>query len=56
MTSDSKRRFEELCDLIVIEHDIGRFSTLVMELNQLDPTHLLPLVSKQPPQSPIVQQ
>jgi len=56
MTTDSKRRFEELCDLIVIERDIDRFSTLVSELNQLDPTHLLPLVSKQPSQIPAVQQ
>jgi len=43
------RRFEELCDLIVIERDLEKFSTLVMELNQLDPTRRLPVISKQPP-------
>ena len=39
-------RFEELCDLIVIEHDAETFSALVAELNQLDPTRRLPVVSK----------
>jgi len=42
------RRFEELCDLIAIEQDVERFSILVTELNQLDPTRRLPVVSKQP--------
>jgi hypothetical protein len=42
------RRFEELCDLIAIERDVDKFSTLVMELNQLDPTRRLPVISKQP--------
>jgi hypothetical protein len=42
------QRFEELCDLIVIERDVEKFSTLVMELNQLDPTRRLPVISKQP--------
>ena len=45
------RRFEELCDLIVIEHDVERFSALVTELNQLDPTRRLPVISRQPPAS-----
>lgn len=43
------QRFEELCDLIVIERDVEKFSTLVTELNQLDPTRRLPVISKQPP-------
>jgi hypothetical protein len=42
------RRFEELCDLIAIEQDVERFSILVTELNQLDPTRQQPVVSKQP--------
>jgi hypothetical protein len=45
------QRFEELCDLIVIEQDIKNFSALVTELNQLDPTRRLPVISKQPPPS-----
>jgi hypothetical protein len=42
------RRFEELCDLIAIEQDVEKFSILVTELNQLDPTRRLPVVSRQP--------
>jgi hypothetical protein len=42
------RRFQELCELIVIERDVENFSALVTELNQLDPTHRLPVISKQP--------
>src|SRR6202162_4037626 len=38
------QRFEELCDLIVIERDVEKFSTLVTELNQLDPTRRLPVI------------
>jgi hypothetical protein len=49
MNGDPMRRFEELCDLIAIERDIESFSTLVSELNQLDPTRCLPVISKQPP-------
>jgi hypothetical protein len=49
MNSDPMRRFEELCDLIAIERDIQNFSTLVTELNQLDPTRRLPVIAKQPP-------
>jgi hypothetical protein len=45
------RQFEELCDLIVIEQDVEKFSALVMELNQLDPTRRLPVISKQSPPS-----
>jgi hypothetical protein len=45
------RRFEELCDLIAIEQDVENFSALVTELNQLDPTRRLPVISKQPPPS-----
>jgi len=40
------RRFEELCDLIAIEQDVENFSALVTELNQLDPTRRLPVISK----------
>jgi hypothetical protein len=43
------RRFEELCDLIAIEQDAENFSILVTELNQLDPTRRLPVISRQPP-------
>ena len=49
------RRFEELCDLIVIERDAENFSALVEELNQLDPTHRLPVISKQPAPSQSLQ-
>ena len=42
------RRFEELCDLIAIERDVVNFSALVTELNELDPTHRLPVISRQP--------
>jgi hypothetical protein len=45
------RRFEELCELIAIEQDVENFSALVTELNQLDPTRRLPVISKQPPPS-----
>jgi len=45
--SDPGRRFRELCDLIAIEHDVENFSALVTELNQLDPTRRLPVISKQ---------
>jgi hypothetical protein len=45
------RRFEELCDLIAIEQDVESFSALVAELNQLDPTRRLPVISKQAPWS-----
>jgi hypothetical protein len=48
MNGESKGRFEELCQLIAIEHDAENFSALVTELNQLDPTHRLPVISKQP--------
>ncbi len=41
------RRFEELCDLIAIEQDKEKFSALVTELNQLDPTRRLPVILKQ---------
>jgi len=43
MNGEPKERFEELCDLIAIEHDAEKFSALVTELNQLDPTHRLPV-------------
>jgi hypothetical protein len=49
------RRFEELCELIAIERDVEIFSTLVTELNRLDPTRRLPVVSKQPPPSDTLQ-
>jgi hypothetical protein len=49
------RRFEELCDLIAIERDVENFSTLVTELNQLDPTRRLPVISKQPQPSHTLQ-
>jgi len=49
------QRFEELCDLIVIERDLENFSALVTELNQLDPTRRLPVISKQPPPSQTLQ-
>jgi hypothetical protein len=49
------RRFEELCDLIAIERDVKIFSTLVTELNQLDPTRRLPVISKRPPPSHALQ-
>jgi hypothetical protein len=49
------RRFEELCDLIAIERDVEIFSTLVTELNRLDPTRRLPVISKQPPPSDTLQ-
>lgn len=42
------RRFEELCDLIAIERDVVNFSALVSELNELDPTRRLPVISRQP--------
>jgi hypothetical protein len=42
------RRFEELCDLIAIERDVVNFSALVTELNELDPTRRLPVISRQP--------
>jgi hypothetical protein len=42
------RRFEELCDLIAIEQDVENFAALVNELNQLDPSRRLPLISRQP--------
>jgi hypothetical protein len=45
---DPMRRFQELCDLIAIEQDVEKFSMLVTELNQLDPTRRQPVVSKQP--------
>jgi len=51
MNGEPKERFEELCDLIAIEHDAEKFSALVTELNQLDPTHRLPVISRQPPSS-----
>jgi hypothetical protein len=38
MSGEPMQRFEELCDLIAIERDVEEFSTLVTELNQLDPT------------------
>jgi hypothetical protein len=41
------QRFEELCNLIAIERDVENFSALVAELNQLDPTRRLPVISKQ---------
>ena len=52
---DPMRRFEELCDLIVNEQNVERFSILVTELNQRDPTRRLPVVSKQPSPSHTVQ-
>jgi hypothetical protein len=42
------RRFEELCDQIAIEQDVEHFAALVNELNQLDPSRRLPLISRQP--------
>ena len=48
MNAEPKRRFEELCHLIVLEHDVENFSALVTELNQLDPTRSLPVICKQP--------
>ena len=48
MSGDPMRRFEELCDLIAIEQDVENFSILVTELNQLDPTRRLPVISRQP--------
>ena len=45
---DPMRRFEELCDLIAIERDLAEFSALVTELNELDPTRRLPVISRQP--------
>jgi hypothetical protein len=42
------RRFEELCDLIAIEQDVENFAALVNELNQLDPSRRLPLISRHP--------
>jgi hypothetical protein len=41
------RRFEELCDLIAIERDVENFAALVNELNQLDPSRRLPMISRQ---------
>jgi len=49
------RRFEELCCLIAIERDLENFSALVTELNQLDPTRRLPVISKQQPPNYILQ-
>jgi hypothetical protein len=49
MNAEPQRRFQELCDQIVIEHDADKFSALVTELNQLDPTRSLPVICKQPP-------
>jgi hypothetical protein len=49
------RRFEELCNLIAMEQDVEKFSILVTELNQLDPTRRLPVVLKQPSPSHTVQ-
>jgi len=49
------RRFEELCYLIAIERDLENFCALVTELNQLDPTRRLPVISKQPPPNYILQ-
>lgn len=54
-SGDPKRRFEQLCYLIAIEHDVEKFSALVIELNQLDPARRLPVVSKQPPPRNILQ-
>jgi hypothetical protein len=49
MNGDPKQRFEELCYLIAIEQDVEKFSVLVTELNQLDPTRRLPVISRQQP-------
>jgi len=49
MNGDPKQRFEELCYLIAIERNVENFSALVTELNQLDPTRRLPVISRQPP-------
>ncbi len=49
MNGDPKQRFEELCFLIAIERNVENFSALVTELNQLDPTRRLPVISRQPP-------
>jgi hypothetical protein len=48
MDGDPMRRFEELCDLIAIERDAANFSALVTEVNELDPTRRLPVISRQP--------
>jgi hypothetical protein len=42
-------RFEELCDLVAMPQDVENFSALVNELNQLDPSRRLPVISKQLP-------
>jgi hypothetical protein len=46
MGGEPMQRFEELRDLIAIKRDVEEFSTLVTELNQLDPTRRLPVISK----------
>jgi hypothetical protein len=51
MNGDPMRRFEELCDLIAVEQDVQKFSALVTELNQLDATRSLPVISRQQPPS-----
>jgi hypothetical protein len=48
MNTEPMRRFQELCDLIVIERDAENFSALVTELNKLDPSHRVPVISTEP--------
>lgn len=52
MTTEARRRFEELSDMIAISRDADKFSALVEELNQLDPTRHQPIIWRQSPTNP----